>query len=182
VKIFIRAFRRARIPLRFSEGFHPAPKISFESALPVGTESLEERFVVEVPLDVAPGRVIEGVNQELPKGLTITACSQVHRRSPGPEPKLVHYTVTLNQGTFSEGKLRDFLDKTTWPLTKRNRKGRTKTIDLRRLVKELRLLSTTTANMSLEVQAGQSVRPTDVIRHVFELSEEALKLATILKG
>ncbi len=182
VKIFVRAFRRARIPLRFSEGFHPAPKISFESALPVGIESLEERFVVDVPLDVAVGRVIEGVNQELPEGLTITACSQVHRRSPELVPKLVHYTVTLKQGIFSEAKLKDFLEKTTWPLTKTNRKGRTKTIDLRPLVKNLRLLSPKIADMSLEARPGQSVRPTDVIRHVFDLSEESLKLATILKG
>ena len=182
VKIFIRAFRRARVPLRFSEGFHPAPKISFESALPVGTESLEEGFVVEVPLDVAPGRVIERVNQELPKGLTITACIKAHRRSPGLGPKLVHYTVTLKQGIFSKARLRDFLEKEAWPLTKTNRKRRSKMIDLRPLVKELRLLSTTTANMILEVKAGQSVRPTDVLRHVFDLSEESLKLATILKG
>jgi radical SAM family uncharacterized protein/radical SAM-linked protein len=182
VKIFVRAFRRARIPLAFSEGFHPAPKISFESALPVGTESLDERFVVQVALNVALEEVIEHVNHELPDGLRITACSIAHRRSAGFVPQLVHYTVTLRHGVFSEGKLKDFLDKTTWPVTRRNRKGRTKTIDLRPLVRELRLLSPKTADMMLAVQAGQSTRPTDVIRHVFDLSDEALKLAIILKG
>jgi radical SAM family uncharacterized protein/radical SAM-linked protein len=182
VKIFIRAFRRARIPLRFSEGFRPAPKVSFESALPVGTESLEERFVVEVPLNVATGKVIERVNQELPKGLTITDCNKAHRRSPGLAPKVVHYTVTLKQGVFSEAKLRNFLKKKAWPLTKRNRKGQPKTIDLRPLVKKLRLLSTTTADMILEDQAGQSIRPTDVLGDIFDLPEESLKLVNILKG
>ena len=182
VKIFTRAFRRARIPLRFSEGFHPAPKISFESALPVGTESLEERFVVGVSIHVADGTVIERVNQELPEGLTITACHPFHRRPPGPEPKHVHYEVTLKEDAFSETKLSDFLEKKACPFTKRNRKGRSKTIDLRPLVKELRLLSPKTADMILEEQAGQSVRPTDILRHVFDLSEESLKLATILKG
>jgi len=182
VKIFIRAFRRARIPLRFSEGFHPAPKFSFESALPVGIESVEERFVVEVPVHVAPEMVLEGVNPELPQGLGITACGNVHRRSPGVVPRLAQYRVTLKKDTFSEDKLTDFLEKKAWPMTKTNRKGRTKTIDLRPLVKKLRLLSATTADMALVEQAGQSVRPTDVLRHVFVLSEESLKLATILKG
>ena len=182
VKIFIRAFRRARIPLRFSEGFHPAPKFSFESALPVGIESVEERFVVEVPVHVAPEMVLEGVNPELPLGLGITACGDVHRRSTGLVPRLAQYRVTLKRDAFSEDKLTDFLEKKAWPLTKTNRKGRSKTIDLRPLVKRLRLLSATTADMALVEQAGQVVRPTDVLRHVFGLSEESLKLATILKG
>ena len=181
VKIFIRAFRRARIPLRFSGGFHPAPKISFESALPVGTESLEERFVVEVALNIAPRTVIERLNQELPEGLTITACSMVHRRPPGPGPKLVHYTVTLKEGAFSEAKLSDFLEKKARPLTKTNRKGRSRTIDLKPLIKKLHLLSPKKADMILEVPAEYSVRPTDVLGHIFDLPQEALKLATIIK-
>ncbi|OEU48745.1 MAG: B12-binding domain-containing radical SAM protein [Desulfobacterales bacterium C00003060] len=182
VKIFIRAFRRARIPLRFTEGFHPAPKVSFEYALPVGTESLEELFFVDVPLGVAPGTVVERVNEELPNGLTITACSKARQRTPGTVPKLVPYSVTLKQGVFFQSKLRAFLEKKTWPLTKRNRKGRPKTIDLRPLVKNLVLLSPKTADMTLEVHAGHAVRPTDVLGQIFDLSEDALKLAIVLKG
>ncbi len=40
VKIFLRAIRRVGIPIKYSEGFHPKPKISFEDPLPVGLESL----------------------------------------------------------------------------------------------------------------------------------------------
>jgi len=143
---------------------------------------LEEHFLVQVPLHVVPEKVIERVNQELPDGLTITACRPAHRRRPGPEPKHVHYEVTLKEDAFSEAKLTDFLEKKEYPLTKRNRKGRSKTIDLRPLVQEIRLLSPKRADMILEEGAGQSVRPTDILRHVFDLSEESLKLATILKG
>jgi len=181
VKIFIRAFRRSRIPLRFSEGFHPAPKISFEAALPVGTESLEEHLVVEVTLNVAPRTVIDRLNQELPEGLRITACRTAHRRLSGPDARVVRYTVALKQGFFSETKLRDFLESKVWPLTKTNRKGRRKTIDLKPLVKELRLLGPQKADMSLDVQTGRNVRPSDVLTHVFGLSEEDMKLAAIVK-
>ena len=181
VKIFIRAFRRSRIPLRFSQGFHPAPKISFEAALPVGIESLEEHLVVEVPVNVAPRTVIDRLNQELPEGLRITACRTVHRRLAGPDGRLARYTVTLKQGFFSETKLRDFLESKAWPLTKTNRKGRPKTIDLRPLVKELRLLGPQEADMSLDVQTGRSVRPSDVLTNVFGLSVEDMKMAAIVK-
>ncbi|NVL90504.1 MAG: TIGR03960 family B12-binding radical SAM protein [Desulfobacterales bacterium] len=182
VKIFTRAFRRARIPLRFSKGFRPSPKISFESALPVGIESLEERFSVEVLLSVALGTVVERLNQELPNGLEIIACNRVRQRLAGPAPGAVRYTVILKEGVFSESRLKDFFKRESCPLTKTNRKGRSKTIDLRPIVKKLRLVSTKTADMVLAVQGADSVRPADVLGHIFDLSEETLQLAAVVKG
>jgi radical SAM-linked protein len=181
VKIFIRSFKRSRISLRFSEGFHPAPKISFEAALPVGTESLSEHLVVEVGLNVAPRTVIDRLNQELPEGLRITGCRMVHRRMAGHKAELMRYSVTLKQGFFTENKLRGFLESEAWPLTKTNRKGHRKTIDLKPLVRELRLLGPQRADVCLDVQTGCSVRPADVLIHVFGLSDEDMKLAAIVK-
>jgi len=182
VKVFMRAFRRARIPLRFSQGFHPAPKVSFECALPVGTESLEEHFTIQVPVHVSCATIIEHINPQLPEGLTITACNMIGPLSSEVLPKRFHYTVTLKEDAFSEVKLNEFLEKTEWPFVKKNRRGESKTIDLRPLVKSLQLLSSKRVDMILEVGIGHSVRPTDVLGSVFELSEEALKLATIVKS
>lgn len=182
VKIFMRAFRRASIDLRFSEGFHPAPKVSFESALPVGTESLAEHFTIQVPLHVSRETIMERVNQELPEGLIITACNTVDRRSSEVGPKLAHYTVTLKEGAFSEAELKSFLDKEAWPFIKTNRKGRAKTIELKSVVKKLTLPSKITAEIILEEKPGNSVRPTAVLTSIFDLPEEALKLATIIKS
>ncbi|MBW2217992.1 MAG: TIGR03960 family B12-binding radical SAM protein, partial [Deltaproteobacteria bacterium] len=42
--MFIRAIKRAGINVKYSEGFHPKPKISFSDPIPVGMESLEESF------------------------------------------------------------------------------------------------------------------------------------------
>lgn len=182
VKILMRAFRRARIPLRFSEGFHPAPKVSFESALPVGMESLEEHFTIQVPMHVSRETIMELVNAELPEGLTITGCNMVDRRWSGVGLKLVQYTVYLGEGSFSEAKLQNFLEKETWPFTKTNRKGRTTTIDLKVLVRNLTLPSPRTAELIVDERPGSSVRPADVLGAVFGLSQQILKLATIIKS
>jgi radical SAM-linked protein len=182
VKIFIRAFRRARIPLRFSKGFHPAPKVSFEYALPVGIESLEEHFTIQVPLRVSRETIMECLNPQLPEGITVTACDAVDRSLSGGEPKLFQYTVTLTEGGFSEDKLKVFLEKTEWPFTRKNRKGRPRTIDLRRQVRHLKLLSPKKADMILELRTRDGARPTEVLGSVFGLSEQALKVARIIKG
>jgi radical SAM-linked protein len=181
VKVFMRAFKRARIPLRFSEGFHPAPKVSFESALPVGIESAEEHFFVDVPLHVHPASLLDLVNQQLPDGLKITACIPALGRSPSKKPDSFHYTVTLKEGAFSETKLKDFLNSPTRAFIKTDRKGRVKTIDLKDAVVELRLVSPRTAHMTLNVSAGRHVRCSDALGDIFGLSDRTLKLATIIK-
>jgi radical SAM family uncharacterized protein/radical SAM-linked protein len=182
VKIFMRAFRRAGIPLRFSTGFHPAPKVSFETALPVGTESLEEHFTVQVPTYVSRETLMRDVNQELPQGLTITGCSPAGKQPWKPGAKLVQYTVATEAAVFSEGRLTDFLESQKWPLIRRNRKGRTKTIDLKAVVKEAIFLSPKKVQILVEEASGNHVRPADILACVFELPEEELKLANIIRG
>ena len=122
------------------------------------------------------------LNKELPEGLTITACNTADRTSSAAGPKLARYTVTLKEGTFSETELKNFLDKETWPFIKTNRKGRANKIELKSVVKKLTLPSPEKAEIILEDQPGNSVRPTDVLSSVFDLPEEVLKLATIIKG
>ena len=58
-RAFERAFRIETLPLSFTQGFSPRPKVSFGLALSVGHESDAEYLDVElatpIPLDVAPG-------------------------------------------------------------------------------------------------------------------------------
>jgi radical SAM family uncharacterized protein/radical SAM-linked protein len=181
VKIFMRAFKRAKIPLRFSQGFHPAPKVSFEAALPVGTESLEEHFVIQVPLHVSRETIVKAVNAELPGGLKITACDTGDLRSAVRAKKRFHYTVMLREGAFSQDNLQGFFEKDTWVISKRNRKGRTRTIDLKSMIKRISISSKSEAEIVLEEGEGASVRPKDVLESIFGLSEETVRLATIIK-
>jgi radical SAM family uncharacterized protein/radical SAM-linked protein len=181
VKTLMRAFRRARIPLRFSEGFHPAPKASFDTALPVGTESAEEFFSVEVPLHVHPASLVERVNKELPPGLSLTGASPTLGRSPARMPEVNYYTVTLKEGSFAETKLKDFMERPTWVMARTNKKGRVKTFDLKRVVVNLAIVSDRTIEMTLDFSSGGHVRPAEVVDQIFCVPQRALKLATIMK-
>lgn len=181
VRIFLRAFRRAGVPLRFSQGFHPSPKVSFESALPVGMESFEEHFTIQVPLHVSRETIKTQVNGELPEGLSIMACELVGERATVQAKKLVRFTVTLKTGTFSTSRLDHFLAQPAWPLTKTNQKGRVRTIDLKAIVKRIDLPAEDTADMILEEEPDHAVRPADVLGAIFDLSDDMLRLATTIK-
>ncbi|NJD61495.1 MAG: DUF2344 domain-containing protein, partial [Deltaproteobacteria bacterium] len=52
-----RALRRAGLPVAYSQGFNPAPRLSFSPALPVGTGSLAEFVEAEFSLPVAAAEI-----------------------------------------------------------------------------------------------------------------------------
>jgi radical SAM family uncharacterized protein/radical SAM-linked protein len=77
IDVFVRAARRAGIPVQFSEGFHPLPKISFTNPLPVGMESLAEFMDLELTRYVKAAEFQERMNRELPAGLRIIRASEM---------------------------------------------------------------------------------------------------------
>ena len=64
-----RAFRRANLPLAFSKGFNPHPKLSFATALATGYTSAGEWIEVELEGEVTPEQFIDRVNMALPNGM-----------------------------------------------------------------------------------------------------------------
>lgn len=66
-----RAFRRAELPLAYSKGFNPHPKLSFATALATGYTSDGEWFEVELDRPIEPQTFIERVNPVLPDGMRV---------------------------------------------------------------------------------------------------------------
>src|SRR5450759_2425184 len=66
-----RALRRAAVPMAFSAGFHPHPKISYANAAPTGTASEAEYFEISVTERVDPERVRAALDEALPAGLDV---------------------------------------------------------------------------------------------------------------
>jgi radical SAM-linked protein len=66
-----RALRRAAVPMAFSAGFHPHPKISYANAAPTGTASEAEYFEISVTERVDTERVRAALDAALPKGLDV---------------------------------------------------------------------------------------------------------------
>ncbi|NLY75795.1 MAG: DUF2344 domain-containing protein [Firmicutes bacterium] len=75
-----RAIRRAGLPMAFSEGFHPHPKLSFGPALAVGISSAAEYFDMELVRDFPPAEIRERLNRALPEGIKVLAVKKIVRR------------------------------------------------------------------------------------------------------
>ncbi len=66
-----RAVRRAGLPVAFSAGFHPHPKISYANAAPTGTASEAEYVEVSLSRQVDPASVAPLLDASLPEGLDV---------------------------------------------------------------------------------------------------------------
>jgi radical SAM-linked protein len=66
-----RALRKARLPVAYTEGFSPRPKLSFGLALPTGCESLAEYLDVALRETVAPEQIANGFSPLLPDGVDV---------------------------------------------------------------------------------------------------------------
>lgn len=70
-RMWERAFRRAGIPVLYSQGFNPRPLFSFPFATPLGVESKAEYFEVFCGKPVSPWELREKLAQEVPEALGI---------------------------------------------------------------------------------------------------------------
>ena len=81
-RLLIRAFRRSQIPLVFSRGFHPLPRVSFGPPLPVGYESRAEFLDMQIQGPVRPDDAAERINSVLPYGVQILEIQEISLKWP----------------------------------------------------------------------------------------------------
>ncbi len=76
-----RSLRRAKAPLAFSEGFNPHPKLSFASALAVGTTGCREYLDVELAARVNVKALSQALEKALPPALAFVAAEEIRENS-----------------------------------------------------------------------------------------------------
>lgn len=82
MNLLIRALRRAGMPVCYSQGFNPQPKLALGSALPVGMESDGEYADVLLHTRVRPETFGEAVNAQLPSGIRIRCAWECQLAEP----------------------------------------------------------------------------------------------------
>jgi radical SAM-linked protein len=80
---FERALRRASVPIAFSAGFSPHPKVSYVGAAPTGVASEAEYLELALSAVVDVERLRQALDASLPDGLDILECVEVRPGTGG---------------------------------------------------------------------------------------------------
>lgn len=97
LRTFIRALRRAQIPVKYSEGFNPHARINFAMPLAVGASSDCELVDITLtdPIDVA--EAVKSLGRVMPEGLCVKEAELVY--GSFPEFKMARYTLEIENDT-----------------------------------------------------------------------------------
>lgn len=143
VRFMERAFRRMELPLKFSQGFNPHPKISFAAPLAVGVSSEAEIVEVELTEAIDPEKFIKEHHSDVPEGLEFVRAREVS--GSGKLMALVRASEYLVEVRFAEGadapdaraeknNLDSYLSKDEIIIQKKNKKGKIKDVNIRPFV------------------------------------------------
>jgi radical SAM family uncharacterized protein/radical SAM-linked protein len=173
-RLFIRALRRAGIPLVFSAGYHPMPRISFAAALPVGTESLHETVDIQVDGADSASAIQERLAGQLPAGIRILSLRELAPESKSPRLKESGYEITLNRSEINSAAIETFLQSEVFTVLRKGKKGE-KTIDVRPLVKTMERLESGRVRLVLNHTQGPEVKPAEILKKVLSLGDEDIQ-------
>lgn len=107
VRLFDRAIRRAALPISFTGGFHPSPRMSMAQALPLGATSSGEIIDFELTQEVGPQEFQHRLSQQLPSDMPIYSVAVVDLKAPAATQILnkAEYLITVattNQTTSAQ--------------------------------------------------------------------------------
>ena len=137
MRLWERALRRARVPLAYSHGFNPRPRIAIAAALPVGYTSRGEVMDIVLERRISPLNFARSLATHLPSGLELLSVEEVYPKLPSLQSQVcsAEYRVTVSwNGSREEleGKLQQLLSAEQLPRQRRGKK-----YDLRPLVEDL---------------------------------------------
>jgi radical SAM-linked protein len=185
-RMWERAFRRVQLPIAYSEGFSPRPKVSFGLALPTGGESLAEYLDVDVATDVDVSQLPELLSPALPVGIEVQLAEELVGRTVSLQADVVASSWVVEIGGLSVAEAHAAVATALAApelMVTRERKGTESTDDVRPGIEHLDIEGPAPDGDGVLVHARlankpRGVRPSEMVLAVFPGAVERRVLRT----
>ncbi len=100
MKVFKRSFKKSEVPLQYSQGFNPHPKMGFAQPLSLGYEGLQEYIEFEtddVKCSKSGNEILEDLKKVMPEGLELLSVQEASwlKKTLAAETLAAEYTVRI---------------------------------------------------------------------------------------
>lgn len=146
LRFFERLFNKAEIPVKYSEGFHPRPKMSFGSPISLGTEAYNEIMNFETDVEISNEEVVKRLNESAVLGFKVNKVEEVPRKSSIME-EFTNMLYTVEGSQEDMDKLEELFNRNEI-LEVREKKGK---IVTRNLKERLKTFSREGNKISMEI-------------------------------
>lgn len=125
MRTMTRAFLRAELRLKYSEGFNPHPNISIALPLSVGCESVCELLDFTLMSDEAPEELLTRLNEQFPEGIHASAVYEPERRIKELKWLRIGGTFEYDERDKEEmsAELADFFSRDSIVIQKKTKRG-----------------------------------------------------------
>lgn len=163
LRLFHRALARASLPVSFSEGFNPHPRVTLPLPRPVGVASEAEALTVEFEQEIDCDQALAELARHVPKDIRLTG---LRKMEPGERtcPIMVRYRLDVSDlpCVEVEARIRAILAESMIEITRVSRKdGKTRKLDARSHIVDMRFIDDT-VEFVLRINDGGGVRPGEI--------------------
>ena len=133
LRVMDRLLRRSGVPIKYSQGFHPRPKISLGNPISLGTEAFNEPMDIELREDMTNDELMKRLNSKSVLGFEFTKVIDIDgKTSIADEYKEMRYEITGDPSSLE--KLYNLLSQDEILLIK-EKKGKVETKNLKPRIK-----------------------------------------------
>jgi radical SAM family uncharacterized protein/radical SAM-linked protein len=193
-KLFDRAIRRASIPVTYSGGFHPAPRIMIANALPLGSTSTGEIADFELTAMMDEAEFHTKLAAQLPADIPIYRVESVDLKQPAASALITQaeYLITISSAIETppqwETWIAAVLASQEIIQNKKSKSGKNTQINLRDRLYELELLKVAGEN-DVELRYvgscandGTLLRPEQMVFMLEQVSGVELQLSNVVRS
>jgi hypothetical protein len=188
----VRALKRADFPLKYSSGFHPAPRLSFGPALGVGIAGLKEYFDLDLTLpfssthapgsstDSGPGsgpgsgidKGMQILNEHLPAGITVKQIVRLSGREKSLNSFIIKYVYELRGP--AELSAENFFSRDEIPVERK--KG---TVNIKKMIEAVEQIEAGAFRITVRDCGDDKVRLDEMAREIVGLPAVELDITRI---
>lgn len=166
-RLWERAMRRADLPIAYSQGFHPQPKISLAAALPLGFSSRGEVLDVRLNEELSIEDISARLQEALPPDVKIVDVRAVDERAPALQTRVLSAAYNVHLTEPVDGSELTRRVETLMNSESLIRERRDKSYDLRPLIEMISVVTEADGKvwlkMTLAAREGATGRPEEVL-------------------
>ena len=153
--------KRAHLPLRYSQGFNPHPRLSLPCPRPVAVSSLCDLAVIAMDEPIDSNDLLARVNKQAPAGMSF---SKAMALSGTAGPLEVRYELPVGSDKQTEVRTRlDYLEQQqSWPMERSGKQAKPIVIDLRQMIQSISI-DDGMVRFELIGHEGRWARPAEVL-------------------
>jgi radical SAM family uncharacterized protein/radical SAM-linked protein len=182
LQLIFRVLHRAGLPVLFSQGYNPSPRVSFSQALPVGVESYVEYFDMDLGKPLSrPEKAIDELNCQLPDFIKVTGVAPLVKKAPVTVK--VHYKMLLPKSVdlAAVAEQRVCFKNNPTCIVERIRKRKKRQLDLKPLIQRIDQDGSTLLVDLIHPHDAAGTNPREVLEHVAGITPSEALLTRIVK-